>query len=306
VPGRGAMADQPPPRALPGTTAPRRLIPRFHYELLVCGLRGHELIGTDAAEIRPVDGAVVRPGEGQDRWYRCLRCDSWLPLTAPITPTRRYPPARDEVRLPLRGRPLRDKIVLRAIAVDRALHFVVLSLLAAAILLFAANRADLRGPVYRVLADLQGGVGGPAHNAQHGLIHDVRHLFSIRAGTLTKIGILVGVYALLEGTEAVGLWFQRRWAEYLTLLATAALLPLEVYELARSQSPLKLVTLLINLAIVVYLLRAKRLFGLRGGARAEEAVRERDSGWPALDRNTPGVFPVTSAQTSLPLPERGG
>jgi uncharacterized membrane protein (DUF2068 family) len=178
------------------------------------------------------------------------------------------------------------------IAVDRAVHFVVLSILAAAILLFAANQARLRGPAYRLLADLQGGVGGPPHSSQHGLIHELRHLFSVQAGTLTKIGLVVAAYALLEGTEAVGLWFQRRWAEYLTFVATAALLPLEIYELARSQSPLKLVTLLINLAIVVYLLLAKRLFGLRGGVRAEAAVRAQDSGWPALDRNTPGRLPL--------------
>ena len=289
------MTRSPHSRELPGTTAPRRFIPRFHYELLVCGLRGHELVGTEAAEVRAEDAPVVRPGEEGERWYRCLRCDSWLPLPVPAAPTRRHPPAREEVELPLRGRPLRDKIVLRAIAIDRAVHFVLLSVLAAAILLFAANQAELRGPAYRVLADLQGGVGGPAHNNQHGLIHELRRLFSIRAGTLTKIGLVVAVYALIEGVEAVGLWLQRRWAEYLTFVATAALLPLEVYELVRSQSPLKLLTLLVNLAIVAYLLLAKRLFGLRGGVRADEAARMQDTGWPALDRTTPGRLPLTPA-----------
>jgi uncharacterized membrane protein (DUF2068 family) len=287
------MARQRHAPELPGTTKPRRLLPRFHYELLVCGVRGHELIGTDAAEVRAEDAPVVRAGPGSERWYRCLRCDSWLPLPIPAEPTRRFVPAREEVKLPLRGRPLRDRIVLRVIAVDRAVHFVVLAILAGAVLLFAANQAQLRGPVYRVLADLQGGVGGPAHNSQHGVIHELRHLFSIRAGTLTKIGLVIAAYAVLEGIEAVGLWYQRRWAEYLTFSATAALLPLEVYELVRSQSPLKLVTLLVNLAIVIYLLLAKRLFGLRGGVRAEEAVRAQDSGWPAIDRNTPGPLPVT-------------
>jgi hypothetical protein len=40
-------------------------------------------------------------------------------------------------------------------------------------------------------------------------------------------------------------------------------------------------------AVVVYLLYAKRLFGLRGGAAAEHAARALDSGWEALDRATP-------------------
>jgi hypothetical protein len=45
----------------------------------------------------------------------------------------------------------------------------------------------------------------------------------------------------------------------------------------------------INLLIVIYLLVAKRLFGLRGGGKAERAERERDNGWPAIERATPAV-----------------
>jgi hypothetical protein len=60
-------------------------------------------------------------------------------------------------------------------------------------------------------------------------------------------------------------------------------------------SPLKVLTLLLNLAVVVYLLLAKRLFGLRGGAAAEEAERERDSGWQALERTLPPVGPAPAA-----------
>jgi uncharacterized membrane protein (DUF2068 family) len=90
--------------------------------------------------------------------------------------------------------------------------------------------------------------------------------------------------------EAVGLWRQRRWAEYLTLIATSALLPLEVYELVRGITALKVVALVVNLAIVVYLLVAKRLFGIRGGAAAEEAARARDVGWGSLERTAPEVY----------------
>jgi len=92
---------------------------------------------------------------------------------------------------------------------------------------------------------------------------------------------------VLEGVEAVGLWLQKRWAEYLTFLATTLFLPLEVYELTKTVSPFKVIALIINLAVVIYLLYAKRLFGLRGGAAAEEALREQDVGWEALQRATP-------------------
>jgi uncharacterized membrane protein (DUF2068 family) len=271
---------------LPGTVqTTRRFRPEFHYELIACGLRGHELVGMDAADVRPEDAPLVRAAGGL-RWYRCLRCDSWLPLEPPEKPQHRYPPGRAEIELPLRGKALRDKVVLRLIAVDRALHFVVLAIIALAIFIFAAKQATLRDPAYRVLADLEGGVT-PARDSQHGFLHELHRLFSIETGTLTKVGLIVAAYAILEGLEALGLWWQKRWAEYLTFIATALLLPLEIYELTRTLSPLKLITLALNLAVVVYLLVAKRLFGLRGGAAAEARARERDGGWPALDRATP-------------------
>jgi len=276
----------------PGTVKPKRFRPKFHYELLSCGISGHELIGLDARELRPKDSLVAREAPDGQRWYRCLRCDSWVPLPAPESPSRDFPPSRDEVAVPLRGKALRDKIVLRVIAVDRALHFVILAVIAVAILIFAANQQALRGPAYRVLSDLQGALGGPAQDSGHGLLHELRRLFSIQHGTLLKIAFVVAAYAALEGAEAVGLWMQKRWAEYLTFIATTLLLPLEIYELSHKFSPLKIITLIINLAVVVYLLLAKRLFGLRGGAAAEREEREHDAGWPAIERTAPGAAPV--------------
>jgi uncharacterized membrane protein (DUF2068 family) len=286
-----ATRSAPPP----GTVKGRRFRPRYHYELLVCGVAGHELIGTDARELRPEDALFAREGEDGTRWHRCLRCDSWLPLPPPGSPAQEFPPSREEIDVPLRGRALRDKVVLRIIAVDRALHFLVLGVIAIAIFVFAAKQQSIRGPVFRVLADLQGGLGGPARDSAHGIVHDLRRLFSVQHGTLTKIGLVVSAYALLEGAEAVGLWLLRRWAEYLTFIATTLLLPLEIYELTHKLSPLKLLTLILNVAVVVYLLVAKRLFGLRGGAAAEHAERERDAGWPAIESTTPGPVPSTTA-----------
>jgi uncharacterized membrane protein (DUF2068 family) len=268
---------------LPGTVKPKRFRPKLHYELLVCGVSGHELVGTDAAELRPQDHVLAVDGEGV-RWHRCLRCDSWLPLPRPSAPAREALPPRDELELPLRGRPLRDKIVLRAIAIDRGLHFVVLGLLGLAILLFASRQAQLRDTFYKVAADLS---GGPVQQDKVGLVGELNKLFSLKSSTLHLVGLGVLAYAALEGIEAVGLWWQKRWAEYLTLIATALFVPLEVYEIVHKGSPLKVIALIVNVAIVVYLLFAKRLFGIRGGVAAEHAARERDMGWDALERATP-------------------
>ena len=284
----GERSGTPSATVAPGTQ--RYATGKRHrsYELLVCGWSGHELVGADAARVRLKDGLIARedPELKGGRWLRCLRCDAWLPMRAPAQPAREHIPERDEIVVPLRGKGLRDKLVLRVIAVDRALHFVVLTALAVAILIVAAHRAELRTELYRVLADLQGGLLQSARTG-HGLLHDANELLSLRTTKLHLVGLAVLGYALLEGLEAVGLWFQKRWAEYLTFIATTLLLPLEVAELASRFSVLKLTTLAVNLAIVVYLIYAKRLFGLRGGGRADEAARAYDQGWAALERTSP-------------------
>ncbi len=77
-------------------------------------------------------------------------------------------------------------------------------------------------------------------------------------------GVLALGYAALEGAEAYGLWHRRRWGEWLTVLATSLLLIPEVWELTKSATPLKLGALVVNLAIVIYLLA--RLGALPGRA----------------------------------------
>ena len=258
-------------------------------------------MGTDAAELRPQDAVLARDEEHEFRWHRCLRCDSWVALPAPESPTRPHPPGRDELTVPLRGKALRDKVVLRVIAVDRALHFFVLGLLGIAVLIFASHRTSLRGSFYKVVTALQGGVGGgPVQTSGHvGFVGELDKLFSLRSGTLHEVGIALLAYALLEGIEAVGLWYAKRWAEYLTLIATAALLPLEVHELLHKATAVKVIGFLVNIAVVIYLLYAKRLFGLRGGGRVDEEERARDMSWEALEGATPpyAAVPVAAVES---------
>ena len=282
----------------PGTQPPKRWRPRLHWELVWCALRGHELVGTDAAEVRPQDALLVREDAAGARWHRCLRCDSWLPLPRPQAPARAHPPEREEIALPLRGKRLRDRVVLRLIAIDRAFHLVVLVGLGVLVLVFSANRATLRETFYKVIADLQGGTVSGQHHSNHGLLHELDNLFTTSSAHLHLLAAALLVYGVLEGVEAVGLWYQRRWAEYLTFIVTTSLLPFEVYEIANRTTPFKIIAFLINVAVVVYLLFAKRLFGLRGGAAADEALARRDHGWEALQRTAPPSAARASAEAS--------
>lgn len=247
--------------------AGRRRRRRVNYDLLDCALHGHALVGTDAAKVRAEDAQFVRELDGK-RWHRCLRCDDWIVRDPPADPEREYPPSPYEVTMPLRGRRLRDRYVLRLIVIDRVFHAAVLGLLTVAIFLFAQHRTFLHHEYTKVLAALQGGVGGPVGSSHSGVVKDLDRLFALSTSKLYLVGVVVAAYTAMLIVEAVGLWRARRWAEYLTLVETGLLVPFEIYELTSSVTALKVLTLIINLAIVLYLLIAHRLFGIRGGKAA--------------------------------------
>jgi len=262
----------------------RRRRPPNRYELLSCAWSGHVLVGTEAALITRDDALLVRE-EGAVRWHRCLRCDDWVQRPKPERPSREQVESRDEIRLPVRGAALRDRYVLRLIALDRAVHVVVLTSLAIVLFTFAAHDQVLHRDYENIMDALAG--GAPGASQARGVLGYLGRAFKYSPAHLRILGGVLLAYAALEATEMVGLWLNKRWAEYLTFIATTVLVPYEVYELTLSVSVFKLVTLAINLAVVIYLLFAKRLFGLRGGHRADEARRELSSGWDALERATP-------------------
>jgi uncharacterized membrane protein (DUF2068 family) len=87
------------------------------------------------------------------------------------------------------------------------------------------------------------------------LVHEVVYqVAGIDRAHLKVIGAGTFFYAVLEGLEGVGLLLRRRWAEYLTVVATGLLLPLEIYEIIRKPNAVRIGVLLANLAIVAYLI----------------------------------------------------
>jgi uncharacterized membrane protein (DUF2068 family) len=268
--------------------AGKRPRPTNRFELFTCGWEGHVLVGTDAAYISEADYAVARELDGV-RWYHCLRCYDWVARPVPADPVHQKVPDRDDIELPLRGRLLRDRYVLRLIAIDRAIHVVVLTVLAVIIFFVAGDHAALQ----RDYAQIVNAFGGPSQ--AHPFLGHFKHIFTISSTHLYEAGAVVVAYAILEATEMVGLWFARRWAEYLTFVATVALIPFEVYELTDSFSTLKIITFLINVAIAAYLLWSKRLFGLNGGQAAENERLRSAVSWEALERSLPGP-PVSDPQ----------
>jgi uncharacterized membrane protein (DUF2068 family) len=75
---------------------------------------------------------------------------------------------------------------------------------------------------------------------------------------LQELSVGTFFYSALLLTEGVGLALRKRWAEYLTVIATSSLIPLEIYELVKHVTPAKVVLLVINTAVVVYLIAEVR------------------------------------------------
>jgi len=71
--------------------------------------------------------------------------------------------------------------------------------------------------------------------------------------TLRLLSIGSFLYAALFYTEGFGLFFDKRWAEYLTIATTAGLIPFEVFELFRRVTVLKVQVLGANVVILAYL-----------------------------------------------------
>jgi len=93
-------------------------------------------------------------------------------------------------------------------------------------------------------------------------------LKALSAGTFIYAGLLL--------TEGTGLLLRKTWAEYFTIITTAGLIPLELYELARHFTAVKVIVSTVNVAIVVYLvLRVRRRRNLDGHTERRASMRNR-------------------------------
>jgi uncharacterized membrane protein (DUF2068 family) len=259
---------------------------RRHLATAVCGWAGHVCPAADVAELDgPLFVGIDLPGgdlpggdlpggdlagvdrtqgdPGRRRLCRCLRCDAWLVAEVPATPSRARLPAPEELPIPRRGAALRSAVVVRVIAVERGIHSLVFALVAALAIALRAELTGVKGWVRDLLHRLTTNSNGTGTAIGNGfLVKEGHHLLTLRSSTLDLVIVAAVAYCLVEGVEAVGLWRERRWAEYLTVVATAGFVPYEVIELAGGVSALKVGALILNLVVLAYLLWSKELFGI--------------------------------------------
>jgi uncharacterized membrane protein (DUF2068 family) len=238
------------------------------FALRSCGLRGHATFAPDEPELAARLHVQTPVGEA----WRCLRCETFV-----VGPPRGKGPAESAPEVP-RGRLLRDRVLMRLLAVERFFRFLLLSAFAYGVFKVRAARAHLREifnqdlPLLRPLADQMGWDLGSSKIIRH-----INDAFTLSPNTLLWIAIGIVVYALIELVEAVGLWGMWRWGEYFAVVATGIFLPLEIYELTEKVTALRLTLFVVNVVAVLWLLWSKRLFGLNGGGAAYHQEHETES-----------------------------
>lgn len=145
--------------------------------------------------------------------------------------------------------------VVKLIVVERFVKSAVLALFATT-LLTVGRQGYLQTWAVQAQEQLNLGAG---HGLIARLLQSVFGYFA-RLPHLTVLAVAALLYAALETSEGLGLAMRRRWADYLTVLATCVLIPWEVIEVFRKVTVLRMGALAVNVAIVVYLAYRKRLF----------------------------------------------
>jgi uncharacterized membrane protein (DUF2068 family) len=91
--------------------------------------------------------------------------------------------------------------------------------------------------------------------------HIVLETASLTPNRIKDLGVGSLLYAALFLTEGIGLWLTKRWALWFSTIITCSLVPLEVHEIYRHPTATKVLVLVINIAVVgflIYRLRSQR------------------------------------------------
>ena len=275
------------------------------WSLFGCARKGHVTYAPDEPELR---NRLMAPTAAGTAW-RCLRCGAFV--------TGGQPGSGPAAQAPLvrRGKELRSELILRVFAVERFLRFLIIGAAAYVVWRFKYDRAGIQRTYNNALPAIRALYRDLGFDVSHSrLLRLINESFTFNSRWLTPLAIGLAVYALIELVESVGLWQGKRWGEYFAMVATSIFLPWEVYELAwKNPTWLKVAAFVINLLLVIYLVCAKRLFGIRGGKAAYEArlrtesvIEVEQAALAAASPGQPGhgaAPPARTAQSGSPPPD---
>ena len=232
------------------------------WSLLGCGRSGHVTYAPAEPELRERLSAPTADGLA----WRCLRCATFVPGPAAASG-----PAADAPE-PRRDKELRSTLILRIFAIERFLRAVVFAILAYGVWQYRQSRLSIEAAFDRELPVIRALFRELGFNINHSkLVGLIQRAFTLSPRILDYLVIGLVVYVLIELIEGIGLWLVKRWGEYFAMVATSVFLPYEIYDLTAKITATRVLFFLVNLALVLYLVITKRLFGVRGGKHAYEA-----------------------------------
>jgi uncharacterized membrane protein (DUF2068 family) len=238
------------------------------WSLLGCGHAGHITYAPEEAELR--EQLSTRTAWG-DAW-QCLRCGTFVTGQPQATgPADQAPAVR-------RGVEIRSALILRFFAVERFARALIFGFFSYLVWRFRNSQESVEQsfrhelPIWRALLRQLG------FNIDHSkLVGLIQHALTLSRTSIMVLAAILAAYALVEVIEGIGLWLVRRWGEYFAMVVTSLGLPYEIYDLAAKVTVTRLVLFAINLALVLYLVITKRLFGVRGGRAAFDAMLRSES-----------------------------
>jgi uncharacterized membrane protein (DUF2068 family) len=134
------------------------------------------------------------------------------------------------------------------------LRLIALYKIVKVLLLLLVAYGELRLRDASLVAKLLSWASARPYGLEHRVVSRLVEWFSGLSSSRAEALRLVTLgYAAVFAIEGVGLWLQKRWAEWLTVVITASLVPLETWEMFSRPTIGKLLILLGNVGIVAYL-----------------------------------------------------
>ena len=123
------------------------------------------------------------------------------------------------------------------------------------LLLLAVAYGELRLRDASLVAKLLSWASAKPFGLEHRVVSWLLEILSgMSSSRVALLRLVTLAYAAVFAVEGVGLWLEKRWAEWLTVVVTASLIPLELWEMFHRPTLGKLAILLGNAAIVAYLI----------------------------------------------------
>jgi uncharacterized membrane protein (DUF2068 family)/ABC-type Na+ transport system ATPase subunit NatA len=293
--GQG-LARGPGLARAPGGGRPALRLVRVNWNLLACALGGH----VSYAPAEPGIRAMLRADTAAGEAWQCLRCATFVPGAPGASgPAAAAPRVR-------RDDELRSAVILRTVAVERFIRAIIFGFIAYGVWRFKHSRYTIEHTFQREYPEIRDLLHtfGYNVNSSGGLVGLIRHTFTLDQRTLTWLAIGAAAYTVVEILEGIALWMLKRWGEYFAMVATSAGIPYEIYELVAKVTVVRMGAFVINVALVVYLVLSKRLFGARGGKKAYDArLRSESVMQAAIDAAAAGGLLGDSPAPVVPVPD---